>query len=714
MGPTAAGRLLAAMAVVASAWLPATAGGQDPTGSEAPLLVQADVLRYDRDADVIAASGGVEISQGARVLLADVVTYDRRRDLLSASGNVSFLEESGDVLFASSMELTGDMRDAVARDFAMLMTDNARFAAAGARRSAGRRLDMRRVIYSPCNLCPEDPTAPPLWQVKAYKVVHDSRTRDIEYTDAWLEMFGVPVAYTPYLAHPDPTVRRRSGLIYPSLGGSSSLGFVSRVSYFFDLADHKDLTLTPILTTREGPVLAAEYRHLFARASLEFDGSVTHDSEDDTSGHIRGKGRFDIDDTWRAGFDLDRASHDTYLRRYSFGGGGSLTTHLFAEGFRKRNYMALKGYSFQGLEQSDDPGLTPIVLPLFDYSHIGETDRLGGRTRLRVNVLGLTRTEGTDSRRLSVGGGWARPFVGPLGGLYTLSADLRGDLYNVENVRVPGQADEFTGWTGRVHPRAALEWRWPMARSQGPFQHLLEPMASAVYSPYGGNPEKIPNEDSRDFEFDDTNVLERNRFTGLDRVEGGPRVNYGLRWSLLGPDDGSSTVFLGQSYRAKADSTFGTDSGLGDDFSDFVARVNVSPGEHFDLLYRTRLNKDDLDSRRNEIRVSGGPQALRASVNYAFIDRRSGDEFAGREEVQYSADARLSRYWRGRVSGLHDLAIDEGLRSLAVGATYEDECLAVTTTLSRTFFEDRDLRPTDAVLFQISFKTLGGVQTFAP
>ena len=702
------------LSVLALAWVLSAASaavGQAVTGSETPFLLQADGLQHDRDTDVITASGNVEISQGGRVLLGDAVTYDRRQDILTASGNVSFLQESGEVIFGQHMELTGDMKDGVVRDLRMLLSDNSRFAAAGARRSAGERLDMRQVVYSPCNLCPNDPTEPPLWQVKAVKVVHDSKTKTIEYTDAWLEVHGIPVAYTPYLSHPDPTVRRRSGIIRPTFGGSSDLGFVARASYFFDLAQHKDLTLTPIITAKEGPILAGEYRHLFTNARLNFDGSITHDSEDELRGHIRGDGVLDIDNTWRAGFEVDRATDDTFLRRYGFGGGDTLTSRLYAEGFRKRNYVAVQGYAFQGLEVSDDPGQTPLVFPLFDYNHVGEVGVLGGHTNLDINALGLTRSEGTDSRRLSVGMGWTRPFVGPIGDLYTLSTNLRGDAYHVEGVTLSNTAEKFTGWTGRVHPMAALEWRWPLARSDGSIQQLLEPVASAVVSPYGGNPDKIPNEDSQDFEFDDSNLFETNRFTGLDRVEGGPRVNYGLRWGLFGQGGGRSAVFVGQSYRVKADSTFGADTGLEDNFSDIVARVIVSPGPHLDLMYRTRFDKDNLEIRRNEVRLDGGPATLRLNFNYTFIDRRFESEFAGQEEVQYTVASRLSRFWRAKVSGIHDLATDEGLRSLSIGATYEDECLVFSTTLSRTFFEDRDLRPTYAVLFQVSFKTLGEVQT---
>ena len=692
-----------------------TAFGQDaglPPVGDAPILLQADELRYDSELDIVTASGNVEVSQQQRVLLADTISYNRKRDLMTASGNVSLMEPTGEVLFAEFMELTGDLKDGVISNLRLVLADSARMAANGARRSAGERTEMSKVVYSPCDLCAEDPSRPPLWQVKAVKVVHDTESKTIEYRDAWMEIAGVPVMYTPYLSHPDPTVRRRSGLVAPSTGGSSDLGFVAEVSYFFDIAPNIDATATPVYTSKEGPILAGEYRHLFTKGSLEMSGSITNDSKNDTRGHIRGKGRYDINDTWRSGFNLDRASDDTYLRRYGYGDKGTLTSRLYGEGFRRRNYMAVSAYSFQGLEAGDNPGTTPIILPLVDFNHVGEPGAWGGRTQMDVNLLGLTRTDGTDSRRLSTGVGWVRPFDGPIGDQYTFTASMRGDAYYVDEVTRASKPDTFTGTTGRLFPQASLDWRWPLVRHDSDTVHqVLVPMASIVASPYGGNPENIPNEDSQDFEFDDTNLFSNNRFTGLDRVEGGPRVNYGLRWGIFGDKGGRTTVLVGQSYRLKDDDTFLEGSGLEDNVSDIVTRIDVAPSRLLDLLYRARIDKDNLEARRHEFQVSTGPDSLKLALGYLFIDRQLGGEFAGREEVRYAVNGRMSRYWRAGVNAVHDLSEDAGLRALGLQLTYEDECLIFVTSLGRTFFEDRDLKPTDSILFRLTFKTLGEVET---
>ncbi len=697
------------MAVVATVLTGPPAGAQE-FPIDAGVFLTADEVTYDRERGTVTARGNVEVSRDNRTLLADEITYEQTTDILNASGNVSLLEPTGEVLFASRVELTGDLKDGIVEDIRVILDDLSRIAANGARLSAGGTTEMRRAVYSPCDLCPDEPTRPPLWQIKAVKVVHDKNRKAIEYFDAWMEIAGIPVAYTPYFTHPDPTVRRRRGFLAPSFGGSSDLGFIAQVPFYYVVDERSDLTATPVYTDKEGPLMAAEYRRKFQHGRIEFSGSLTEDSQNDVRGHLFGEGRLDIDETWRAGFDVERASDDTFLRRYGFGSQGELTSRIFAEGFRKRNYMAFNAYAFQGLRQTDDQGTTPWVLPRFDYNHVGEVDGYGGRSSLDVNLMALTRTDGADTRRLSVRGGWRRPFVGPIGDLLSVTTSFQGDFYHVDSFDRGGTEGEFSGVTGRFVPQMAVDWRYPLGKTSGNISQSVEPIAQIIVSPYGGNPNTIPNEDSQDFEFDETNLFRTNRFTGVDRVEGGPRLNYGLRWGVFGNNGGSTTVLVGQSYRLKSDDTFADQSGLEDNLSDIVARVHASPGRHLNVFYRSRWDKDDLSPRRNEVKLSAGPPALRLDADYVFFERQADSEFPTREELTTSLNTQFSRYWRGQVSAKRDLA-DNEMRSAGLGLTYEDECLVFSTNLTRTFFEDRDLKPTDAILFSVTFKTLGEVAT---
>jgi LPS-assembly protein len=210
-------RLAVALWLLTTTMLPWMVQAEDSkTGpGSTPMLMNADDLRYDESTGVVTARGNIELSQGERVLIADLVSYNRTTDTVTAIGNVSLMEPNGEVLFSNYAVLQNELKTGVIENLRVLLSDGSRVAANHAERTAGGRKIMEQGVFSPCSLCRKDPTRAPLWQIKANKIIHHETRNDIEYRGAVLEMFGVPVLYTPYLVHPDPTVDRRSGLLAP-------------------------------------------------------------------------------------------------------------------------------------------------------------------------------------------------------------------------------------------------------------------------------------------------------------------------------------------------------------------------------------------------------------------------------------------------------------------------------------------------------------------
>ncbi len=713
--------------LVALAALPLSHGprAQEAVALEIPALISADRITYDRNLGVVTASGNVEIAQSGRVLLADSISVNLKTNMVTASGNISLLEPSGDVIFADYVELTDDLQEGFIRDIRVLLADRSRLAAVSGLRTGGNKTVFSKAVFSPCELCREDPTKAPLWQLKALEVEHDQEDQMIRYRDAWLEFAGIPVFYTPYLEHPDPTVKRKSGLLAPTLGASDLLGTTYQQPYFWAIAEDKDATIAPFVTTKQGAGLSARYRQLFPKGQLDLQTSGTvgdrQDSdgnleEDRFRGHVDGTARYDINRTWRAGLDVQRATDDTYLRVYNFSSARTLTSRAFAEGFDGRDYFSANSYLFQGLRATDDDAESPIILPMLDYNYMSDPGISGGKYSVDANLLALFRRDGRDSRRLSVGLGWELPYTSPMGDQYKLMARLQGDGYWVNGVNPNSDAADPTGRTknalvGRLFPQLALQWRYPWVRHSGTMHQVIEPVVQAVLAPNGNNPGEIPNEDSLDFEFDDTNLFSLNRFTGLDRVDPGSRVDYGLKWSVTGDEGGHSSIFLGQSYRLQDDDVFAPRSGLEDKFSDFVGRIEIQPINEVDLRYRFRVDEKDLQARRSEVDLRLGPPLLNLGVNYLFTDSAGrSDEFGDREELNWRLSSQLTRYWSAFGGQRLDLVAEE-TRQIRLGLTYQDECFLFRVVAQRNFFSDREIEPADSVFFNVVFKHLGGLST---
>ena len=681
-----------------------------------PVLVSADNLKYDRENDVITATGRVRVSQGDNVILADRLIYNRRTKILRATGNVSISRPSGETIFATRVVLTDDLKNGVIHQFRLLFPDKSRFAANGAVRVGGTRDEMAKVVFSPCNLCEKDPTAAPLWQIKARKVVHLKKSRDLVYRDAYLEVFGVPVFYSPYFRHPDPTVRRRSGFLVPSFGSDSRLGQFLKVPYFYVISRDKDITIAPFLTTRERAALFATYRQRFKNGAVILDGGYTYVRRvgenggriggNRSRGHLFSKVAYDINSHWRFTFTGGVTTDDTYLRRYSVTGTDVLTTSPKLEGFYGRDYYAAQSFVFQGLRTEDDFDRDVIVFPLLTFTKYGRSIPNWGRWRLGGSLIGAQRIDGADSQRLHANAGWRLPFTHRSGWQLTLSADLNFDLYLINNWARPN-GSSFNGFLARAYPIGRIDWRYPFVRELGNVRNVIEPRVALIVAPSGLNTSKIPNEDSQDVGFDDANLFAINRFNGRDRVDEGTRLVYGLRTAFFGNRGGRTDLFLGQSLRISGSKTLASDAVFRDTLSDLVGRIQFEPGEFLSLAYRFRFDLAAMTSRRHELTASFGVPALRAFVNYVKFSGNGTTEPAGRSELVFSLNSQITKTIAAFGSARIDLARDGGTRRWQIGAQFKNECCTIRATFTRTFFIDRDIRPSSQFLIQISLKHLG-------
>ncbi len=705
-------------------WAPALAAQQPPT-NKSPVLITADQVTYDRDLGVVVASGHVEVSQNDRILTADTLTYNERRKTVAASGNVALLDPSGNVAFADYMEFSDDLKDAVIQNIRVLLADKSRMAAARGTRTGDTDV-LDNGVYSPCLPCAKNPLSPPIWQLTARKIVHDNKAHEIQFHDAWMEIFGVPVLYSPYFSHPDPTVKRKSGFLAPSFGGSGDLGGKVVQPYFWAIAPDRDLTVAPIITTKAYPVITGRYRQRLEGGSLDISGGATYNnlskiggndiagSHDQFEGYVFSTNRFDLNDNWRAGVDVNRTSDRALLQIFGLPHSydPALVSEAFAEGFDGRSYATIQAWDFQALG-SNIPSQQPIVAPLVDYELVGEPGKHGGYWSGTFNAMALTTVNGTDSRRLVGRLAWTLPYTAPAGDIYKLQLSLRADGYWVQGVNPnstipPTTGNAENGLTGRIFPQLSYEWRYPFVRRSGSVSQVFEPIFSFDAAPNGGNPNLIPNEDSLDFQFDETNLFDPNRFTGFDQVDNGQRVNYGFKWSVYGDGGGHSSVMLGQSYQINSNNAFLQGANISSQLTDVVGAIDIAPNDLFDAVYRFQVNTQRGAMRRQEIGLFGGPPAFRIGINYAFLNGsvNNGSTFGQQQEFYGVLNSRIDENWSIFASGRKDLQTGLTLE-YGGGVTYQNDCISLKLVGLRTNYTSDNVTPDTRVALIIGFKNLG-------
>ncbi len=706
-------------------------GAGDITPDEEPVDLQADSLSYDENTDVVSASGNVFMEQSGRILRADTLSYNVGSDTVIASGRVVLNETNGDVHLSDRVEYQNKLGNGTVHNLKTTLNDGSRFTAKRGERAGGTKTTMHGATYTPCIPCGEGgDSQTPAWAIRASKVTHDEEEARISYRNARFELWGVPVAYSPYFSHPDGSIEQKSGFLSPSLGYKSELGAFVETSYYWGIGSDQDATLGVMAMTDQAPLGLAQYRKRWNRAMLNIEGGITaSDRSDKTSGlvvkeedklrgHVFGFSQWDINDKWRAGANVNWASDDQYVRQYDFTNEDVLESDVYAERFSGRNYASARLISFQDIrvraEQSlDQPDVLPEIIASFK-GEPGAVALIKGRWSVDASMLGLRR-EGSeqDLTRLSLDTGWKRRLVSDYGFLTNIEASIRGDAFytNDRQNAVAGSGRSRSGTDIRAFPQVHIESSYPMVRAFEGAQARIEPVFALTAAPKVdiADNENIPNEDSNDVQIDTSNLFERNRFPGLDRVEDQTRAIYGLRSGLYGYDGSYGKVFVGQSYRFDdKDNPFPNGSGLDEQESDLVGQISGRYKNLHTLDYRLQLSSRHLNSERHEIDASADWNRFRLNGRYLYASALEGTELdQSREQIDLDSQFYVSPRWRVTSGLTHDFGENSGLRQTYAGLDYLGQCLFLSLTGEKNFTTEASGESDTEILFRVGLKNLG-------
>ena len=577
------------------------------TNPDAKMLVQANELVYDYQNERVAAVGKVQIYYDGAVLEADRVTHDRKLNRLNATGNVRYQTKDGNVIHTDSIDLDADFRDGFIQSLLIETPDNTRIAAASAERSGGNITVLQSGAYTACEPCKDDPKKPPLWQVKAARIIHNERERVIHYENATVEFFGVPIAYFPYFWHPDPTVKRQTGFLLPTFFSNSRTGVGVSVPYYWALAPNYDFTLDVAPMTRQiGPLVSGEWRHRLVNGSysIRATGIFQQDKEAfidqgiktpgyrDFRGSIETKGQFAINRRWHWGWDAalftDRFFANDYAKATE-SGGSEKVSQIYLAGQGERSYFDARAMYFTGFSRLDNSGELPIIHPVVDHSYVLDRPVLGGELGFRTNFVSLSRREADfdpkfsqtlgpppstgpggadcittvnpgdclmrgmagDYTRFSTEMYWRRTITNPWGIVLKPFATARVDLAT-RNADGDANVNQFIDPSretmARAMPAVGMEARWPFISVHSWGTQIVEPIAQIVVRPNETHIGKFPNEDAQSLVFDDTNLFAIDKYSGYDRVEGGTRANLGVQYTANIHRYGMVNMMFGQSY----------------------------------------------------------------------------------------------------------------------------------------------------------------------
>jgi len=700
--------------------------------TEEQIGFAADTLNYDNETDIVVAGGNVQMNRDAIEMRADKVTWNRKTGEVVAEGDVAIKNPEGDTAYGDRVVLTDTLRDGVIDNMLVVLDNGARLAAVKGTRFDNGNIELENAAYTPCPVedgsgCPKKPS----WQIRAVRVMYDRTKNKVKYKGARVEIFGLPLIPLPGLSHP-ANREAGSGLLVPEIRLDRTNGFEIAVPYYLRLAPDRDLTITPHLYTSSAPMIEGEFRALTDIGSFRINGYATHsavvpvsgpviDQNRQFRGYLESAGKFQFSPRWSLTYSGRITTDRTFMRRYDISRDDRLRSTFELERIGGQSYLSIAGWATQTLRANDVQGQQPIALPIIDYRQRFADPVLGGQVELQLNTLAIGRTAGQDTQRAFAGAQWNLRGLTGLGQEVVLTALVRGDVYHSDEnllTSVPGYRGK-SGWEGRGIAAIAADMRWPFIGEFAGGTQTLTPRVQIVATPQLKNLD-IPNEDSRAFDLEDSNLFAINRFSGYDRFEDGARITYGVEWNYSRPGFNINSM-IGQSYRlSDKPSLFPDGTGLTDRTSDIVGRTTVAYKDFLRLTHRFRLDKDNLAIRRNEFDATIGNRSTYAVLGYSRLNRDIlllGEDLQDREEARVGGRVAVAKNWSLFGSAIIDLtsksddplSVADGFDPIRhrLGIAYDDECLSIALTWRRDYIDTGDAKRGNSFSFRIAFRNLG-------
>ncbi len=698
-----------------------------------PADFSASRVTYDPRSKQAIATGAVQIVYGPYVLNATRVTYNEGTGVFEADGSVALREPRGNVMEAETFTLFNKFKEGFARHVKALLTNDVTIKSRYAERHADGITIFENASYTACTDC-DVQGGVPLWELVSDQTTHDQNEKMLYHVKPRLKIAGHTVIGLPYFAHPDPSVKRKTGWLQPHFKGTRAIGVGVETPYFWALAPNYDLTARPLITTRQGVVADLEWRHRLANGTYTLRGmglyelgpQWTDHTEDRWRGAVKSTGLFNLDsnDVWTLSWDGTLTSDKHFLDDYDYDNSDIIGSEVALTGLKDRNYVSAKALHFESGSDDVDNDYLPTALPYITGEQYLSGNVFGGDLSLNWSAYSISRDDpntpfkdvnhGTEQTRAQAELRWRSQFISDGGLVMSPFGRVRGDLYLTENLpdpSVPGDEQE-SETVSRILPAAGVDFRYPMIADHSFGQSVLSPVAQIIAATDETETDKIGNEDSITVNFDHTSLFLEDRFTGYDRFEGGVRANVGMTYSLFGADGGFVRASLGESFHIAGENSFASGSGLEGSQSDLVAAVLVQPMESLSLSYEIRAEEDLSAINRQEALLSLTFDRFSGNIGYLNI---APEPSAGRnvEEEWIEADARvgLANGWSLFGGARYDLE-NSNLDKHTIGLEFDRDCM--NFKLSYSAERAADETETDhRIMMSIDFATLGGTSVTA-
>jgi LPS-assembly protein len=713
------------------------------------VYLEADQVTDDDINHIVTAHGQVEARYNGRVLRADDVVYNQVTGIATAKGNVTIVNSDGSTENSESAILDRQMSEGVAMAFSSHMTENVKgtsttpggpleitIAADSAVHPSSTITELNRAVFTACPVCAKKPV--PTWSIKAKKVIEDKKRQIIIFRDAVIQIHGLPVFYTPVLITADPSKESKSGLLIPQISISGLRGFSYEQPYLQVLSKSGDIIISPQINSAVNPFLNVDWRQEFYSGSVDVRVGYTYEKDFDSHAQLLGdltsrsyilaKGEFAITDDWDWGFTAERASDPTIFDRYQvddpFIDRGLLSaddrrliSQLYTTYQDQTSYLSISTIQVQGLRSTDIDATFPAVAPLIEAHYEPDTDILGGRLLITgsgvalfsdeapVNInkpsADLPFVDGVDEQRGTLEANWQTTFILDNGLRLDPFLDFRADLYGLQKLPTPFDPNAVIF---RNLPTAGVTITYPLYKRDGSVTYTIEPIAQVAIAPILGQDPRIPDQDSIDFQFDETNLFQVDKSAGFDLLDSGQRLNVGGRFTMQDDDGFFLSALVGREFRAEPDPSLPFRTGLSGTESDWILAANSTPISGVNFFTRWRIDTNTYGINYMETGVDWKTSRFDGQISY--IQEAIDPDGLPEKDLDFRGEFFIWKNWGLSAYGAREFQTGHWQEE-DFGVVYRDQCIRVEILYTRNDTTNGVLGPSSGVGIRLSLATFG-------
>ncbi len=547
--------------------------------------------------------------------------------------------------------------------------------------------------------CKKDADCPP-WQFKAGEIKHDKLKKTIYYKNAWLEIYDKPVFYFPKFFHPDPTVERQSGFLFPKIKSSSSHGDSLSIPYYKVLSENKDFTFTPKIYTDNKALFQNEYRQVNKNSSHILDFSLNRDNSRSKT-HFFSNSLAKINllnfESSELEINIETSSNNNYLKSHKIkseitNNNSLLNSFVSIKANTEDLSIETKFEAYEDLTAENDSDKYQYLLPGFELSkNFNNNFTLltnGYHKNYDTNVFEKVLINDLKFSSL--------PKINSKGFVNKLDILLKNVTTDSKN------SIEYTNdFRSQNFGSLLYDISYPMRNIGNNYKNLLTGKASIMYSP-----NKNKNLQDLDRKLNISNIFSHNRLGLTDSVEGGQSLTLGADYELI--DKSKNSILKGGLATVLRDrnETLPTKSTLNNRSSDLIGSINFKPKEEININYNFSVDNNLESTNYNFLSADLTVNKFVTTFEYLQEDDEVGTENYYSGEMQLLFNESNSLKYRTRRNKKTDLTEYYNLIY-----EYKNDCLTAAIQYNKDYYSDKDLEPNEEIFFSISIVPFSSVNS---